>query len=759
VAVSGEMRASGERLSTRLDGRIGPMPLETLKTLWPRALAPGARDWVGVRMARAAVRGGAFQYLSGDHLGAHGTASAPERLSLTLEAGDVLMSPIPGMSPLEAPRFTTRVEDETLEVTIPEAAIVLPSGRRVPLKGGRFASSDIGAVVPTGEVSFKAAAPLAPVLELIDQQPLEMMRKIALAPEGLDGRVEAHLKLTLPLVAQLDARSIKVEGKARVTEGRGRQVIGGYDVQGATLAIDITEQGAAAQGEMLLAGVPVRLDWQRLFEAPADKQPPLRVSASLDGGDRNQLGLDINHIVQGVVPVEVTVTPSAREEPSVQLRADLTGADLVLEGIAWRKPPGRSALLQFDVVKGRTHKHELQNFKVVGDDIAIEGWAALGPDNRLREFSFPDFTLNLVTRLEVQGKLGADNVWEVKARGPTFDGRDFFRALFSVGQVAEKQVLPQKPRAGIDLEASIDTVIGHGDASLKGLRIKMSKRGEKLSALEARGTLDSGKPLAVVFRQTPGEPRKLLADSTDAGQVFKLTGFYHSVQGGRVRLEVNLDGKGPAEKTGILWVEDFTILGDPVVSEVFSSAGPEPGDTGPRPKSRRVVRQTFEFDLMRAPFSVGHGQFVLEDAYLKGPMLGASIRGKVDYKLRTVSLGGTYIPLQGLNNALGGIPLIGQIFSGPRGEGVFGITFAIQGPMSEPQVIVNPLSLVTPGIFREIFQMTSSDPRVQPREEKRPATPAERRARPSPPGATRSGSDTVDGWSSETLDAAGGRKK
>ncbi len=87
-----------------------------------------------------------------------------------------------------------------------------------------------------------------------------------------------------------------------------------------------------------------------------------------------------------------------------------------------------------------------------------------------------------------------------------------------------------------------------------------------------RGTLDGGKPLAVVLQQDPGQPRKLLADSTDAGQAFKLIDFYPNIQGGRVRLEVNLEGKGAAEKTGILWVENFRILGDPVVSEVFSGA-------------------------------------------------------------------------------------------------------------------------------------------------------------------------------------------
>ena len=135
--------------------------------------------------------------------------------------------------------------------------------------------------------------------------------------------------------------------------------------------------------------------------------------------------------------------------------------------MSWRKPPGRSATLQCDIARGRTHKIELQNFKVAGDDVAIEGWAAIGADNRLREFYFPDFSLNVVTRMEVQGVLGPDNVWKVKAHGPTFDGRDFFRSLFSLGQLAEQRPKPKKPRDGIDLEAEIGTVIGFSEVALQ----------------------------------------------------------------------------------------------------------------------------------------------------------------------------------------------------------------------------------------------------------------------------------------------------
>ena len=40
--------------------------------------------------------------------------------------------------------------------------------------------------------------------------------------------------------------------------------------------------------------------------------------------------------------------------------------------------------------------------------------------------------------------------------------------------------------------------------------------------------------------------------------------------------------------------------------------------------------------------------------------------------------------------------------------------------MARPQVIVNPLALLTPGIFREIFQMTPDDPRVVPRDKPAP---------------------------------------
>ena len=175
-----------------------------------------------------------------------------------------------------------------------------------------------------------------------------------------------------------------------------------------------------------------------------------------------------------------------------------------------------------------------------------------------------------------------------------------------------------------------------------------------------------------------------------------------------------------------------------------------------RVRGERVVqRESLVFDRMRAPFSVGYGQFVLHDAELRGPLLGATLRGKADFRRRTVNLGGTYVPLQGLNAALSAIPGIGQILTGPRGEGVLGMNFLVQGQMAEPEVVVHPLSMMAPGIFREMFQLGPQRSQVTaPDVITSGPVPRSSAARPSRGPASPQGGagnrGAAGGWTSET---------
>ena len=139
------------------------------------------------------------------------------------------------------------------------------------------------------------------------------------------------------------------------------------------------------------------------------------------------------------------------------------------------------------------------------------------------------------------------------------------------------------------------------------------------------------------------------------------------------------------------------------------------------------------------PFSVGHGQFLLNEARLDGPVLSANMRGKIDFRSQNLNVGGTFTPLAGLNTMFRGSPLFGPLLTGPRGDGVFAMTFAIQGSMSAPQIIVNPFSVITPGVTREIMQMAPETQRIVPRD--RPQGRSE-----AGPRASRTGGGDLQQW-------------
>lgn len=756
IQAEGEIDGSRSLTSSRLTARFGAMPVATLLGIWPEALAPETRTWVSQQTVRAGVRSGTFQLISGRYFSqpglgqplpgaairadpADGGGSQPYRLALGLEVEDVAVVLRDDLQPLTFPDVRVRLENDALEVTAASGQATFNSGggstKPVELREARFTAVGFSAGDTQAEVAFNFETDADGFESVLEHPGLQEHGVARPKLKNVRGDVSGDLKLQFSLDETV-RDDMKISGKVALVNGAARDVMGSHDVEGAKLTFHLSNRAIDGSGDFLIGGVPAKMTWQRIFGAEPERQPPLRISANLDATDRKQLGLDSSEAIWGTVPVEVTLKRFDKPQPDIHLRADLSGAELALENLIWRKPPGRSAFLDADLVVG-SKGVDIENLTVAGDDIALQGKARIDARNKLTSFDFPSFSLNLITQLSVSGRRGKDNIWKVSAKGNRYDGRGFFRSLFSVGRVRDGAAHSKPDQAGIDLDAAIETVIGFSDVNLRGLQMSMSKRSGRLTAFQAHGILDGGQPLAVEMRYPKREVRQLLADSTDAGQAFRLVGFYPNVTGGRVRLQVDLEGSGAAEQTGILWVENFEVLGDQVVSEVVSA-----GAEGPKGRrgQRRVERQKIPFELMRAPFSVGHGQFVLRDAALKGPLLGASLRGRVDYTRRQLDLGGTYVPLQALNNMFGAIPVLGQILSGPRGEGIFGVTFGIQGSMDRPEAIVNPLSPLAPGIFREIFQLTPHDPRVQPRQD-RPVVP-------------RSGSrqGLGESWSTRTLE-------
>ena len=740
VSASGDVTDMAGTPKGQLEATVGPMTALTFKALWPTWVAPGTRGWIARNLVRGNLANGRLKVVHGVSPATSGWApvDSGDRVSLSLEGTNLELTLADGWPSVEIPRGLLQLQDRTVEFTAPDATMAAPDGRKLSLKGSFVV--DLNEPMPrTGQVAIKAHGPLPVALQLVDQKRMEALQKAGITVGGTEGKIEAQLNIKLPLGPQMLPGDAVVDGKVRVTDGKLRNVFGTFDAQGLNVAVDVSATAADGRAEFLVKGVPARATWQRVFDVPPEKQPPLRIVSSLDNNERTQLGLDLHDLVQGQVGLEITVTDTADGDKDVHVRADLADAELLLDSLAWHKPRGRPSIFEFDLVKGGTYPSELRNVKLVGENVAIAGWMGAGADFRVKEFRFPQFSLNVVTSLEAHGKLRNDNVWEVVARGPIYDGKDLFQSFFSVNNPVEKSA---KNKPGLDLRAEIDTVVGFYDTSLRGVRLSMQKRAGKMTQLDARGVLSGNKQFEATVRTEAGRPRLLTAKSADAGQTFKLVGFYPHAVGGEMSLDVKLDGEGVADRTGMLTATRFHVLGDTINVQNF----PEKDSTG----RRTAVRERFEFNVLRAPFSVGHGQFVLHGASIDGPMVSATMRGKVDFRTRMLQVGGAFTPLSTLNKLFSEVPVFGDIMTGPRREGVFAWTYALQGGLDNPELIVNPFSAITPGITRELMQITPDDPRVVPRKQGSGKAGNGPRSSASPAQGPRASDDAAaEGWSSE----------
>jgi hypothetical protein len=114
-----------------------------------------------------------------------------------------------------------------------------------------------------------------------------------------------------------------------------------------------------------------------------------------------------------------------------------------------------------------------------------------------------------------------------------------------------------------------------------------------------------------------------------------------------------------------------------------------------------------EFSRMRVEFTRTLGRFTIREGLVKGPVVGATSDGYIDYFNEDVHLRGTFVPLYGLNNMFGQIPIFGLFLGNGSNEGLVGLTYEVAGPPSAPVLRVNPISVIAPGLIRKFFEFPS----------------------------------------------------
>jgi len=151
---------------------------------------------------------------------------------------------------------------------------------------------------------------------------------------------------------------------------------------------------------------------------------------------------------------------------------------------------------------------------------------------------------------------------------------------------------------------------------------------------------------------------------------------------------ISLGGHAEAKKFKVIDTPGFSKL---LAEKKFKKAQEE------------LKKGGLDFDTFSMEFRTYNGVMEINKGHARGSNLGITMEGAVDQAYDEMSISGTLIPAYGINSFLGKIPLIGTLLTGGKGQGVFAATYSITGPLDNPEIKINPLAALAPGILRSLF--------------------------------------------------------
>ncbi len=696
IRMHGHFDGEREGVGVYLGGLASNLSLRVVKKLWPPVLAPRTRQWIRANVKAGVVREGSFR------IGVPAAAMLaairrhvplPEKMvDVRFIVEGAKFRYFDGLPPISGAAGSARMTGGRFRLVLDRGGAVLPSGRRLRLERGEMKLRKLAAKVSPTTIEVIAAGRARAFAELLDMKPLSLLSSAGFPQDKLRGEARVRMVFGLPLSRYMKPSAITVSGSAEVRKAVIRKMAGGQDVASDRLRLAYGEGKLSASGVIRLGGRPAKMRWSRPLGKTAAGE--LELSMTVTDKDRRKFGFDLSPWLKGPTPLALKARLKEGRIASVSARADLSKVTMRIPPLKWSRPPVKGTKAAFDADVSAGGKIRIRRLDLRGKGVRIAGGLLLNADGTLREATLKRLELDGLTRLAV-GIKNAKGRLEIAAAGDSFDARPFIRGFFSgrsapPAEPGREQGQSPPPRLA-NVAVNLRKVIVEGGENIFEVRGEIRLRGERVERASLSGVLSSGRPVTLDVGPAAAGLRRLRILSRDAGALLRSSGLYNKVHGGALDFSA-LIGPAGGVRRGLLVLRRFKVRNERKLSDIAA------GKT-----AARGPRRGLKFDKLTLPFSTDERFIRIGNALVRGDEIGASANGLIRKADGAMDIGGTIIPAYALNSAISNVPLLGDLLTGGKGQGVFGLNFALRGTMSRPKLIINPASAIAPGVLRNFF--------------------------------------------------------
>jgi len=694
VAMSGNADYSSGSLRVATGLAATRMNSEALKKLWPTFVAPKVRDWFNEHLTSGNVErltvavNAPFETLK-----ASGPPLPDDGLTIDAFATNCLIRPVVGLPALHDADLTVRIVGRNAQIILGKAVADLASGRKLVMSSGLFEVPDTAPRQPPARVRFKLDGPVPAAAELLQMDRLRDASGAPFDPATTRGNMSALVALAMPLKPDLPPGSTNYAITVDALNFSADRLIMGQKVESPDLKISANNQGFVLKGDVRIGGAPASLEYRKLR---GDDTADIHIQGMLDDSVRNNLGLDPTGTISGGIPIDVSgrIGTSAERDGRFAVRADLTSTQIDGFLPGWVKPAGKPARATFTVLT-KPQSTRIEDLLIEGAGGGVKGVVDLDGSGEVQSANFPSYGFSDGDRASLKIDRLSDGSLRAVMRGDAYDGRGFLKTM-----AAPPRTAPKRPPADVDLDMKLGAVLGHNGEALRSVELKMSRRNGEIRSLGLMAKLGRNGVLTGELRGRAGARQVVQFESSDAGALFRFSDIYSRMNGGQITTVMDAPTSANPVQLGTVSVRNFAVHDE---SQLERAAGNQ------APRNNNMAFSGLKVDFTRSP-----GRIALRDGVVRGPVLGGTIDGIIDYADDEVHLRGTLIPLYGANNLLGQLPIVG-LFLGGEKEGLVGVTYEVVGKPAGPVLHVNPLSALAPGLLRKVFEFPANNPYTPPR--------------------------------------------
>ena len=691
---------------------FGAMSRAGAEGLWPLTISPRARDWVEKNLFGGRLRAGALSInasLEDFTRRQKGDPMREDAILLDLDFEDIGVRYLAGMPTLEDTSAQFFLRGSSMEVRGRGGVMHLPAknGKTSPLKVEtvRFFTPNSRDPLQAVDINFVGAGVTRDILRAINRPPLRALQQIDFDFDRLSGTVRADVALQVPVFAPPKKRKLRFDVNAQTRDLQVEGALGPFTLSDGRGDISITNERLQAVGRVKANGVEGGFSWHQPFIAEQADKARLAVHGFFSPQNIADLGQGwaASRLV-GKPHVNLLINGPITKPTDFRVFADLQPATLTMQPLAFEKPEGVAGTVEA-VVKNDAE----------GEIEEIRARLDMPNHDPLRvkmKFDGP-----IMSALEMTPfSMGRDRnvLAEIKTVEDkrlvtlTADVLDVTRLFY--GGNPNVKLQPEKfeilPFLGAEavMEVQASQLVGANKVSMDDARLRAVRKNGLHEKFAMQGVFNDGTDMLMDIERDTIFRRKFLVQAERASNLFRMFDWIGEMSGGSLLAQGKIYDDGDVidgrrrDVSGRLTMTGFRARNVPILASIISLASLSGiADT--------LSGDGIKFEKAQGNFVFSEGRLSIKKGRMHGAAVGITLQGDYDVGTGDVDFGGTVIPSYTLNSFFGKIPIVGRILSGRRGEGVLGIGYRVSGEAGKANVLVNPLSILTPGFLRRVFEI------------------------------------------------------